>query len=564
MKQLGDLLKWGGACAACALLAACLSTVHPPLDQRFPEPAVSIDASQRLEENETALTMPASIIDDVPTTPTALQAGPIVVLGVRDVVRTALANNLSIRSAELGRQSGRDGIEASQGIYDLWARLTGSFERSTSGSRRYSGSARSQTLTTRREGLFEAAISQLIPSGAIVGLACRTVRIASRSRTKGLGGGALDSHSKTVQYARTLTLGITQPLLKGFGPDIVNSDIQIARNDANISEEAFRQMVMAQLSGALKAYWDLIFTVNNFDVQKLSLAQAQDLLRINTVKFETGWRPKTDVLQAQAEVAAREEQVLTSQQAIQDVMDVLKYAMNLPRDDREWAAQLIPDQKPTFAEVSHDESQAIAQALEGRPEIRQARLNVENSGIRRRVAKNNRLPSLNVSASVGYVSPDSGEDHDYDNYMIGAELEYPLQNRAARARYRQALANMENREIALRSSEQSITLEVRSSLRAIRTARERIDVTKAAIEFETEKLQSEKERYDVGISTSFQVLEFQEDFARAQVNYLRAVVDYNKALIDFEVARGSLLETLRIGIPEYGVTISDDPAPTRL
>lgn len=504
-----------------------------------------------LSPGQAASASPATIIEDAPTTPTALHAGPAIPLALGDVLQTTLANNLTVRLEEINRQNARDEIDASKGIYDLLIRSDANWNRSVFASRSKSagGSSRSEGRATSRQ--FGAGASQLLPSGGVVSLDYSNNDSETRTRSSNILG---TSTGRSENDPQNLTLGVTQPLLRDFGPGVTNAPIRIARNNAQISYEAFRLQVMQQVAASLRSYWDLVFAINNLDVQKVSMAQAQELLRTNQVKYDTGWSPITDVLQAQAQVAARAEAIIRAQQVIQDIMDELKRRMNVPEEVRQWELQFIPLQKPTFFEVNYDEDDSLQLALAKRPEALQADLGLRNDLINERVARNQVLPVLDLTGSAGYADPGSGADSGLDNYSAGVVFQYPLQNRTAQARLRQARANVEGGGIQIEDTRQAILQQVRTAIRAIRTARERIDVTRAAIQYETQKLQSERERFEVGISTSFQVLQFQEDFAIAQVNYLQAVVDYNKALIDFEVARGTLLDTLGVQVRDYGVS----------
>ncbi|OPZ21141.1 MAG: Outer membrane protein TolC precursor [candidate division BRC1 bacterium ADurb.BinA364] len=558
-----SLVKWFSASLLCLALGGCQTFVPTPaLDQRFPEPTLRSDLSRMVLDPRTEPRIPATIIEDVPSTPTALLPGPHMPLTLKDVLYTTLGNNLDIRISELSRQISRDQIEQAQGIYDVVARLSTEFQHSLGGSRSYSEDTRTRSWSTSRDVALLASLSQLMPSGGVASLAYSINRTGSISQSRRKANGEhTESESKSIRYLRALTAGVRQPLLRGFGPAVTNAPIKIAQAQAVISLEAFRQQVMVELNQALKAYWDLVFAMNNFDVQKLSLSQAQDLLRINTIKYETGMSPQTDVLQAQAQVASREELVIRASQQIQNVMDLLKFSMNIPKDSAQWGIQFIPQQKPGFFETDFDEEEAIAEALVKQPLVRQALLGQEINEINRITAKNNQLPGLDFTATLGGVSPMADESYEMDNYSVGLEFEYPLQNRAARARYRQALARVDQGSISIEQARQRVIQSVRLTLRDIETARERIDITQSAVEYETAKLQAEKTRYDVGISTSFQVLQFQEDFATAQVNYLRAVVDYNKSLLDFELARGTMLETFGVEIEEYGLRAGGPKKP---
>ena len=94
----------------------------------------------------------------------------------------------------------------------------------------------------------------------------------------------------------------------------------------------------------------------------------------------------------------------------------------------------------------------------------------------------------------------------------------------------------------LSSLRQKITVEMRNKVRDVRTNLERIKATRKARELAVKKLEAEEKKYEVGMSTNHQVLEFQEDLAAAEANELKAVIDYNKSLISVEKSKGTILE----------------------
>ena len=98
----------------------------------------------------------------------------------------------------------------------------------------------------------------------------------------------------------------------------------------------------------------------------------------------------------------------------------------------------------------------------------------------------------------------------------------------------------------LKLIEEVIRLEVRSTVRAIEASLKSIAAFEANVRAEEAKLDSQLKRYDVGFATIFEVLDFQEDLANAQVNYLQAVVNYNKALIELQRVKASLLQNMNI------------------
>ena len=66
---------------------------------------------------------------------------------------------------------------------------------------------------------------------------------------------------------------------------------------------------------------------------------------------------------------------------------------------------------------------------------------------------------------------------------------------------------------------------------------QRIETTRAARELAEQRLDAEQKRFEVGMSTSFLVIQAQRDLAQARNNALQAVLDYQLALVQFQAVQ---------------------------
>ncbi len=564
-----------GSCAAHSTgpaspraLGASSSPSTPGISPEYPAPMAKGDtvanASESLPSAEASTSVPLPVTlgvyaGDLKTSPPLQPGAPTHRISLQDVLRLTLENNLDIKITEYTRKIARDEIEVQKGIFDtLFTSRLAQTEIEQPLVLEKAGTSPGFTQTTWeafgisdvQESVtksFEARLSQLLPTGGILELLYIDERLEQ-----------VPSGFATVSpyYNVQLTLAFLHPILKNFGPAVTKAGIRIAKNNAEISHEAFRLQVMSQLAQALKTYWELVFAIYNYDVQMISLRQAQDLLRINTIKFEAGVVPSTDVLQAKAQVASREEQIITAHQQILDIQDLLKQIINAPKTDPNWQINLIPEDRPTYYDVSLDEDQFLREAFAYRPEYQQAETMLENRKIQRMVARNKRLPELNFYGYYGFTGADESntmafenmETLDYHHWQVGLEFRYPLPNRIGRYRYHQSQLQYDQARESLGNLKNLITLGIRNSRREVETNRKRIDVTEASVEYEEAKLDAEQKRFDVGMSTSHDVLEFQRDLANSRANHLRAIIDYNKALIDLELAKGTLLKFYQVQI----------------
>jgi outer membrane protein len=373
------------------------------------------------------------------------------------------------------------------------------------------------------------------------------------------------SFATNHDYEHRMILGLTQPLLRGLGSSVTNADIRIAQLARAGAAADFQTALEDNLVLSLTTYWNLIGAIENWKVQVISYSAATDLLRVNRAKYEAEVIAVTDVLQAEAAAEGRRSVVISARQSVRDLEDQLTQLIFINGDRPMWGTELEPTQPIDWREIDIDLGGALATATARRAELRSATSDIAQAETRRRVARNARLPQLDVFGQIdanGQAEQNEDaldETTKHNNYSVGLQFSYPLQNRRARHALRQAETAVAQREEAARATSDQIAFEVRTAWRNLRTAREQIDVTGSQVRSEEAKLESELRRYEVGTSTAFQVLDFQEDLAAAQSSHITAVVAYNQAAIQLDRARGTLLETYAVTVEDANLTPPVEP-----
>lgn len=470
-----------------------------------------------------------------------------------DVITQLLANSRDIKIEGYSLRVADYQIPINKSIYDLLIEASAQFSKDE----RQPGSVFASGVTRETRG--EASVSQLIPTGAIISL------IYEGSRTKAT---PTPFTLFNPTYTHDLRASISQPLLRGIGPYRTNADIHIAQLDRKAAAADFESQVQTQLERVLALYWDLVAAVNSYRVAVIAYTAAADLLRINTAKAEAGVMARTEVLQAKARVEARRETVIRVRQRVRNLEDSLKQLLFFQSGVPNWDLQLEPVQELVWREIEVQPEMLLSEAIDERPEVRAAVRRLESANINVDKTSHDRLPRLDAVASVGASGVgmdnedafETARDRDFQNYMIGLEFSFPLQNRQRRYAYHQAVTQRDQANELLQQQVDNVTFEVRNALRELRTARERIEITRARVESEQANLDAERKRYDVGVSTSFEVLEFQGDLATAQESHIQAIVDYNKAAIALEKARGTLLQAYGVAFDRPDLRPDDKPA----
>ena len=347
-----------------------------------------------------------------------------------------------------------------------------------------------------------------------------------------------------------LAFTFTQPLLRNAGIAINQTFIKVAQNNAVVEQHVFRDRVMTVVATVEQTYWELVFANENLKVAQAAMKAAEELLATNRAKAKAGIMSIVDVLQAEAAVASRVEQVLVAEKTIRDQEDQLRRLLNPGEEELRQDVRLTPADSPvTFLEpISLQE--AIDTAIEQRPEIAQAKKNIESGELNKQFARNQLLPTLSFQGTMGLagLGADYGDSFtknfsgDFYTYGAGLVFSYPLGNRSAVSTYNKRKLEAQNAEIALTNVRQQIIVGIREAVRRVQTDFKRIETTKSARIMAEKQLQAEQERLKVGLSTTRFVLDFQRDLATAQGNELRAIVDYNKSLSNLSRHKATTLD----------------------
>lgn len=350
-------------------------------------------------------------------------------------------------------------------------------------------------------------------------------------------------------YSITPSFGLTQPLLRGLGPNANMAGIRLARSNLAISEWTMRQTVIDVVTDVIRTYNDLHLAKEGLVVAIRSRGLAEQTFEDNSRRAEIGVMSPLDVTQARAEVAAREEAVIVAERLVRDQENFLK---QLVTNDVEKLLQtrveIAPPAPP--AQLPIDVQEGITTALQWRPDYQQALFELRNRNIVVAQTKNSALPRLDLVASLSYVGADGafGDslgsllDRESRSWTAGAVFSMPLGNRSRRADANAARLAAAQGLIDLKRLEQSIVVAVDNAAGQVRTTIQRIKSTREARILAEETLDAAEQRLQAGTGTTFEVLDFQERLASAEVAELRAVADYQIAVAEYHRQTGTTLQ----------------------
>lgn len=467
-------------------------------------------------------------------------------MSLADAVLKALQNNLDIHIGRQTKESRLADIIIEQAKFDPTVSLNGQYNRQVSPLNRpilgFTGSnLQDITKFDQNTSGVTADITQNLPTGGNYDINYSPQRSYVSGNNTFLFNPA---------WTGGLALTVTQPLLKNFGTALNQTFISIAQNNATVEGHVFLDRVLTVIATVEQTFWEMVFANENLKVAQAALKAAEELLASNRAKAKAGVMSIVDVLQAEAAVASRVEQILVAEKSIRDQEDQLRRLLNPAEEELRQDLRLIPTDPPTTSLEAISLQEAIDIAMERRPEILQASKNVETSDLNTKFAKNQILPTLSFQGTMGLsgLGADYGDatrrnfGGEFYNYGAGLVFSYPLGNRSAYSTFNKRQLEARNAQASLQSVRQQVIVGVREAVRRVHTDFKRIETTRSARIMAEKQLQAEQERLKVGLSTTRFVLDFQRDLATAQGNELRAVLDYNKSLSNLARNKATTLE----------------------
>jgi outer membrane protein TolC len=466
-------------------------------------------------------------------------------IALQEAIELALQHNLDLQIQRFGPDIARHSLDrAIGGYYDPVAFASGQHNYGQSPGRIDPQLGLLRGAETDTDS-FAAGLSGRLPLGFNYSLR------ATASDTTGRAFDALTRIPLPFETASANAgiIEMRQPLLRNFWVDPARSTIQVARNRLKYSEQVLRQQIILTINAVEQAYYNLIFARESVRVQETALQLAERLLWENRKRVEVGQLAPLDEKQAESQVAARHSDLIAAQRLLALQENALKRLITDQYSD--WhAVQLIAAENLVAIPETFDLQESWSNGLTLRPDLLQARLDVQRGDINLRLDRNQLFPQLDLIGQYGYagtgqeVSGALGQIRDRTNpyWFYGASISWPLGNRAARANYKASQAEREQLELFLKRREQDIMVEIDDAIKQAQSSFERVEATRQARLFAEAALEAEQKKLESGKSTSFFVLQFQRDLTAARFEEIRALAEYNIALSQLALRQGITLQ----------------------
>lgn len=443
------------------------------------------------------------------------------------------------------------------------------------------------------------------------GFATGTNFFASWNNSRGSSTSAFNNFNPFVQSS--LSFGIQQQLLNGFGLTTNRRNIIISKTNRKIADYTFAQTAITTITNVINAYWELVYARENVKVNEQAVEVSQKLYNDNKKQLEIGTMAPLDVTRAESELATDQQNLIFARTLQLQQQQVLINAIAKdPMAPTLVSVEIIPTDEPTppaaIEAPSFEES--VKEAFARRPDLAAELLNLKNADVDVRATQRALLPeatlglqysSVGLAGNTPILSPattiagnavvdaagqpvivtDSngnavpifipaagaqtvlGMDtagfgtaqsqifhNNFPTYTASLNLQLPLRNRSAQADNQRAVLAQRQMETQLQQLKNSIALDVRQTYVALVQDRAQVDAAVKASELQKQTFEAEQKKYQLGASTVYNVILTQRDYVAAQGTELRALANLVEAKANYERALGRTLDVNHVSIAD--------------
>ncbi len=482
-------------------------------------------------------------------------------LHVKDFIALVLKNNTEINLTRLDVLTAADAILGAKAPFD--PNLTASFSTTRQEQPQFSQIGGAAQLNSLAQ-VSSLGYQQTLSSGQIVNLGFIGNRGSSNS----------EFNVFNPNIFTGLNFSVTQPLLQGRHNLQLRTPLMIARTQLLITSEQSEARIADLVANASRQYWDAIQARDNIKVQQQAYDLAQKSYERDKLALDLGALPALDIFQSQSQVAQRKVGVIQAQYFYRDALDGLRRLMGADVNPATRNIEIVLEDDPaTTAVPVLTPDEAVAAALQKRPELSSIRRHQGINELNARVARDSMLPRFDLSA-IGGASGLGGNQIPVSGplgtgpstfipgglgdalhqmfafqapyYGFAVNMTLPVRSSAAQSSLADALVNKARDQYTQRQLEQQIIQEVKFATNQLNMSLAQIDAAKVARDLAQKNVEAEQQKYELGGVTAFEVLDAQSRLANVEGSLLQAFVDYQRALVAYERAVWTLLDGMGI------------------
>ena len=475
-----------------------------------------------------------------------------VALSLDEAVALAVEGNLDLAVARMAPAINEAALEQAEAVFDWTFFADANFQKLETPQPDGTVPGLSNDIQTDTRSLNTGLRKQLDTGGTIQ----LETTIARRERTPSFF--AVDQF-----YDADALVTLTQPLLRGFGAEVTESQIELAATARDSAKEALRQTLNDLVAQVETAYWNLALAHRTVLIQQRLLERT--IKERNRLEERKGFDvTPVRITEANSRVELRRADLIRVRAQVRSASDAVKQLLNsreLPLADE---TLLRPTNVAVDEAVAFNLRDEVTTALERRPELAQSLLLIRDAELRQRVADNGTLPQLDLTAGVGLNGIDLDDwpeayddlaDGNFIDYVVGLSFEQQLGNRGPKALADQRRLEREQATLAYRRDAQGVVLEVKNALRDVLTNFQLVDATRAARWAAADSLRAINVQEELGVALTDEFLldlklNAQERLATAEVSEAQAQTNYMSSIAELYRTNGTLIERYGVGFAE--------------
>jgi outer membrane protein len=467
---------------------------------------------------------------------------------LEEAIALALKKNFDLQVQAYAVENAKDTIAIQEAAFDptINANARRNLNQSASTTSRLDGTATTGPRSDNTSASVGVTLPRIAATNGSVNVSTNLTRSATNSANSLVN----------PSFANGVSATLNQPLLNGAGRHNATAALERAKLGYNIATINYKSRVLSLISDTENAYYNLVAARETLRIRQLTYDYNQKLFDENKARRTTGVATDLDVLSAEVGVANARRGIVQAQQTVRDAEDRLLNLINLPNFDQKLgpvAFDEYREQAPTFAAAYKRAREFYPDSLSTEEAIKQLQIDLET-------ARRNQLPTLDLNATLGYSSRVTSagyqqaianlpNDHG-NNWGLGLTYSTPWGRHADKARYRTAQTNLASRKLQLEQLEQTLLVNVRSSVRAVETNLAAVEIAAKATELAQRQYEQQKARFDAGLSTSRLVLLAQDDLETNRFQELSARVALRRAVAELNRLEGTSLQRFRVQLPQ--------------
>jgi len=456
-------------------------------------------------------------------------------MGLAEAVLLAVRNNRTIENAYLRRVVQKYSLRVAGDEFvpnvDISGNLTFNENWNRTILEKGSDKQRSQD---RRRGI-SAAVTERLPTGAQF-----TFSWTHNSSDMNLDFTKPDPRSSASSWR----IDVTQPLLKGGGIDVNMASLRTAHISEKLNILNLKSTLISTVTGVISSYRSFMQAGRQAQISKSSLERSKKLVEKNKLLIKAGRMASMELVQAEADVARNE---LSYQQALNNLDNARLNLINILDIDKR--TMIVPIEEVKIESLTPDLDECLEIAYRNRPDYLNSLLTRDTYEINLVVAKNNRLWNLDLTSHYAFDKQLNrlSSDTDREDWGVGLSMQIPLYGDLTRGQQVvNAKVALQQHAISHRELNETIAIEIQDAIRDINIKLVQVQLAQQSRKLSEKKLAIEQEKLNLGRTTNFQLVTFQNDLVSAQTSELNAKIDYLNALTQLDQKLGTTLDTWKI------------------